>query len=83
VLPGFLAELTTSHERIIMTPPVTAESADHAAIASLRQFLGARLSSAVPVREQHGKDASYHSCVPPDAVAFCAMTVEVSEIVKL
>jgi D-lactate dehydrogenase (cytochrome) len=72
-------------ERIIM--PVTAESVDHAArdaaIASLRQLLGARLSSAAPVREQHGKDASYHPCVPPDAVAFAQSTAEVSEIVKL
>jgi len=67
--------------------PVTAESVDHAArdaaIASLRQLLGARLSSAAPVREQHGKDASYHPCVPPDAVAFAQSTAEVSEIVKI
>src|ERR1700682_5786503 len=70
-----------------MTLPVTAESVDHAArdaaIASLRQLLGARLSSAAPVREQHGKDASYHPCVPPDAVAFAQSTAEVSDIVKI
>jgi FAD/FMN-containing dehydrogenase len=35
------------------------------------------------VREQHGKDASYHPCVPPDAVAFAQSTEEVSQIVKL
>ncbi len=68
-----------------MTLPVTAESVDHAArdaaIASLRQLLGARLSSAAPVREQHGKDASYHPYVAPDAVAFAQSTEEVSEIV--
>src|SRR5580700_10016644 len=66
---------------------VTAKSADPAAIdaviASLRQLLGARLSTATPVCEQHGKDASYHPCVPPDAVAFAQSTEEVSEIVKL
>src|SRR3984893_10939245 len=70
-----------------MALPLTVESVDHAArdaaIASLRQLLGARLSSAAPVREQHGKDASYHPCVPPDAVAFAQSTAEVSEIVKL
>src|SRR6478609_5539556 len=70
-----------------MTPPGIAESVDHAArdaaIAALRQLLGARLSSTAPVREQHGKDASYHSCMPPDAVAFAQSTAEVSEIVKL
>src|ERR1700680_621137 len=64
---------------------VTAKSADPAAIdaviASLRQLLGARLSSAATVREQHGKDASYHPYVAPDAVAFAQSTEEVSEIV--
>jgi D-lactate dehydrogenase (cytochrome) len=70
-----------------MTLPVTAESVDpagrDAAITSLKQLLGDRLSTAVPVREQHGKDASYHACVPPDAVAFTQSTDEVSEIVKI
>jgi len=66
---------------------VTAKSADPAAIdaviASLRQLLGARLSSAATVREQHGKDASYHPYVAPDAVAFAQTTQEASEIVKI
>jgi D-lactate dehydrogenase (cytochrome) len=70
-----------------MTLPLTAEFVDptarDAAIASLRQLLGAQLSSAAPVREQHGKDASYHPCVPPDAVAFARSTEEVSEIVQI
>src|ERR1700726_50402 len=66
---------------------VTAKSADPAAIdaviASLRQLLGARLSSAAQVREQHGKDASYHPYVARDAVAFAQSTEEVSEIVTI
>ena len=70
-----------------MTLPTTAEFGDPAArdatIASLHELLGDRLSRAAPVREQHGKDASYHPCVPPDAVAFAQSTEEVSEIVKL
>jgi D-lactate dehydrogenase (cytochrome) len=70
-----------------MNPLVTVESAVSAAretaIASLHELLGDRLSRAVPVREQHGRDASYHPCVPPDAVAFAHSTEEVSEIVKL
>jgi D-lactate dehydrogenase (cytochrome) len=65
----------------------TAISADSAAIdaviASLRLLLGARLSTAATVREQHGKDASYHPYVAPDAVAFAQSTQEVSEIVKI
>jgi D-lactate dehydrogenase (cytochrome) len=70
-----------------MTLPLPVESvgpvARDAAIASLHELLGDRLSSAAPVREQHGKDASYHPCAPPDAVAFAQSTEEVSEIVKL
>src|ERR1700674_4633904 len=66
---------------------VATKSADPAAIdaviASLRQLLGARLSSAATVREQHGKDASYHPYVAPDAVAFAQTTQEASEIVKI
>jgi len=70
-----------------MAPSVTVESvppaASHAVIASLHQLLGDRLSTAALVREKHGKDASWHPCVPPDAVAFAQSTEEVSEIIKL
>ena len=70
-----------------MTVPVTLESvaptACDAAIASLSELLGDRLSTAVSVREQHGHDASHHRCAPPDAVAFAESTEEVSEIVKV
>ena len=45
--------------------------------------LGDRLSTAASIREGHGKDASYHPRVPPDAVAFPQSTEEVSEIVKI
>jgi len=41
------------------------------------------LSTTASIREQHGKDASYHHCVPPDAVAFAQSTDEVSKIVKI
>jgi hypothetical protein len=55
-----------------MTLAVAHESIDpaarDAAMVSLKQLLGDRLSIAVPVSEQHGKDASRHACVPPDAV---------------
>jgi D-lactate dehydrogenase (cytochrome) len=67
-------------------PPTTdslTSAVPNSAIASLRQLLGDRFSTAAPVREQHGKDASYHPCQPPDAVAFAQSTGEVSEIVKI
>jgi D-lactate dehydrogenase (cytochrome) len=70
-----------------MAPLVTTEyvatAVPEAVVSSLHQLLGDRLSIAGPVREQHGKDASYHPCAPPDAVAFAQSTGEVSEIVKI
>ena len=70
-----------------MSLPATVGSvtpaARESAIESLKQLLGDRLSTAASMREQHGKDASYHPCVPPDAVAFAQSTEEVSEIVKV
>jgi D-lactate dehydrogenase (cytochrome) len=62
--------------------PVTL-AAREAAIKTLQQLLGDRLSTAASMRERHGKDASYHPCAPPDAVAFAQSTEEVSEIVKV
>ncbi|MGP1253632.1 MAG: FAD-binding oxidoreductase [Kiloniellales bacterium] len=53
------------------------------AIAELQTLLGDRLSTAAAVREQHGKDVSYHEGAPPDAVAFAESTEEVAEIVKI
>jgi D-lactate dehydrogenase (cytochrome) len=70
-----------------MSLPATVGSvtpaARDAAIESLQQLLCDRLSTAASMREWHGKDASYHACVPPDAVAFAQSTEEVSEIVKV
>jgi D-lactate dehydrogenase (cytochrome) len=54
-----------------------------AAIAELKALLGDRLSTAKAVREQHGRDESYHAPAPPDAVAFARSTEEVSAIVKI
>ncbi len=52
-------------------------------IGILRQILGDRLSTAEAVREQHGRDESFHAPAAPDAVAFAHSTEEVSEIVKV
>jgi D-lactate dehydrogenase (cytochrome) len=65
-----------------MSLPATSAERD-AAIESLQRLLGDRLSTAASIREQHGKDASYHPCVPPDAVAFAQSTEEVIEIVTI
>ena len=53
------------------------------ALAVLQPMLGDRLSTAHAVREQHGKDISYHPAALPDAVAFAESAEEVAEIVKV
>jgi D-lactate dehydrogenase (cytochrome) len=52
-------------------------------IAGLTALLGDRLSTARSVREQHGKDESYHTPHAPDAVAFVQSTDEVAAVVRL
>ncbi len=60
-----------------------AKKLDNSVIPELKALLGDRLSTSGAVREQHGKDLSYHPPAPPDAVAFAHSTEEVSEIVKV
>ncbi len=52
-------------------------------IRHLRNRFGERLSTSAAVREQHGKDESYHAPHAPDAVVFAHSTEEVAEIVRL
>lgn len=52
-------------------------------ISKLSALLGDRCSTAAAVREQHGKDESWHVPEVPDVVCFARSTEEVSEIVKI
>ena len=70
------AAVTGSHE------PPTADALT-AVLAGLGPLLGQRLSTAQAVREQHGRDESYHTPRAPDAVAFPEITEEVAAIVRL
>ncbi|HEX7968403.1 MAG TPA: FAD-binding protein, partial [Stellaceae bacterium] len=56
---------------------------NHAVIDQLRERFGDRLSTSAAVREQHGKDESYHTPHAPDAVVFARSTAEVAEVVTL
>ncbi|HZU89532.1 MAG TPA: FAD-linked oxidase C-terminal domain-containing protein [Stellaceae bacterium] len=67
----------TTAPALSRTPP------DPALIAALRALLGERLSTSAAVCAQHGKDESYHTPYPPDAVAFAHGTEEVAAIVRL
>jgi len=52
-------------------------------IAELKALVGDRLSTAAAVREQHGKDISFHDAHLPDAVVFAESTEEVQKIVQI
>jgi len=54
-----------------------------ATIAELKKMFGDRVSTAHAVREQHGKDISYHEAQLPDAVVFAESAEEVQKIVLL
>ena len=86
-ITGFIRQIFHPKKKTLMSLPTTVGpvslAAREAAIKTLQQLLGDRLSTAASMRERHGRDASYHPCVPPDAVAFAQSTEEVSEIVKI
>lgn len=52
-------------------------------LSALRDLLGDRFSTANAIREQHGRDESYHGVAPPEGVAFAQSTEEVSQILKI
>jgi D-lactate dehydrogenase (cytochrome) len=54
-----------------------------AVIAALRARFDNRLSTAAAIREQHGRDESYHRAEPPDAVVFVQSTEDVVDVVRL
>ncbi len=53
----------------------------NAAIAKLKLHFGDRLTTAAAVRDQQGRDVSWHPSYPPDAVIFPETADEVSRIV--
>ena len=52
-------------------------------VAELKKRFGDRVSTAHAVREQHGKDISFHEAHLPDAVVFAESAEEVQQIVQL
>jgi len=52
-------------------------------VSELREIVGDRLSTSDAVREQHGKDESFHETAAPDAVVFAESTEEVSRVVEV
>jgi len=55
---------------------------DDRLLDELRQIVGERVTTADAIREQHGRDESFHPCMPPDAVVFAHSTEEVARVVR-
>jgi D-lactate dehydrogenase (cytochrome) len=54
-----------------------------AMLEALRSRFGTRCSTALAVREQHGRDESPIDAPPPEAVVYCESTEDVTAVVKL
>jgi D-lactate dehydrogenase (cytochrome) len=64
-------------------PEVHARDVPQALLDALKSRFGAQLSTALVVREQHGRDESAFDVPPPAAVVFAQSTADVSDAVKL
>ena len=66
-----------------LLPEVNQRPLPAALIQALQALFGARCSTAMAVREQHGRDESPFDVPPPGAVVFAHSTAEVAHVVKL
>jgi len=64
-------------------PQIDPRPVPAALLDALRQQFGDRCSTALAVRQQHGRDESPFDVPPPDAVVFCDSTEEVAAVVAL
>lgn len=64
-------------------PEVVQRSTPQALIDALKERFGERCSTAMAVREHHGKDESSFSVPPPSAVVFAESTADVAAAIKL
>lgn len=71
----------TAHSHLV--PEVNQRAVPPALIDALKARFGDRCSTAMAVREQHGKDESSFECPPPAAVVFAESTEDVADAVKL
>ncbi len=53
------------------------------ALKELEQVFGERLKTGLAIREQHGRDESFHRSYPPDCVIAAQSTEEVQQIVRI
>ena len=66
-----------------LLPSLAPRPVPTAMLEALKERFGERCSTALAVREQHGRDESPIDAPPPDAVVFCESTEEVAAVVRL
>jgi len=66
-----------------LQPEAHAREVPQALIDALKQRFAERCSTAMAVREQHGRDESSFTMPPPSAVVFAESTQDVSEVLRL
>ena len=66
-----------------LMPEVNQRAMPPALLEALKARFGANLSTALVVREQHGRDESSYSVPPPSAVVFAESTQDVADAVRL
>ncbi|WP_372659019.1 FAD-binding oxidoreductase [Hydrogenophaga sp.] len=66
-----------------LAPQVVQREVPDTLLESLRQRFGAQCSTAMAVREQHGRDESPYEVPPPAAVVFAQSTQDVADAVAL
>jgi D-lactate dehydrogenase (cytochrome) len=72
-----------STPELVALPVHTPRPAPPTMLAELKERFGDRCSTALAVREQHGRDESPFDVPPPEAVVFAESTAEVAEAVAL
>ena len=72
-----------STPELVALPVHTPRPVPPAMLAELKERFGDRCSTALVVREQHGRDESPFDVPPPEAVVFAESTAEVAEAVAL
>ena len=63
-------------------PRVQARPIPAAMLEALRERFGERCSTALALRQQHGRDESVYDVPPPEAVVFCESTEDVAFVVR-
>ena len=66
-----------------LLPEISLRATPDALIDALKTQFGERCSTAMAVREHHGRDESSYSIPPPSAVVFAESTADVAAAVKL